>query len=305
MTADILHHVGLITRDMDATIAQYERLGFSFTPLTFPRIPMRPGGEPELLGAGNRTAVFADNYLEVLAVVDEGRWASVTPQQRGPFDLDRSLARYEGLHALHFGTDDIDALHDRLVAHGVPNGGVQPYQRTVETDAGPRLMRARAMGFPPEANPEALVQIAQHLTPELVFQKRHQRHDNGATCIVEITVCGEDPASLAATYTRYTGHEAARDGDVLTLDLGRSYVRVVAPDAVPDLIPGAKPPAVPSLIGFSVTVAADLDATHALLAGRGVPFDVVGDTLLVPATHAAGATVTFMSDVGRAGRLTP
>ena len=34
--ADILHHVGLITRDMDATIAQYERLGFSFTPLTLP-----------------------------------------------------------------------------------------------------------------------------------------------------------------------------------------------------------------------------------------------------------------------------
>jgi hypothetical protein len=76
------------------------------------------------------------------------------------------------------------------------------------------------------------------------------------------------------------------------VDLGRSYVRVVPPDVVPDLIPGAKPPAVPSLIGFTVTVA-DLDATHALLTDRGVPFDVPGDTLLVPATHGAGATVTF------------
>ena len=41
VTADFLHHVGLITREMDATIAQYERLGFAFTPLTLP-----PGKNP-------------------------------------------------------------------------------------------------------------------------------------------------------------------------------------------------------------------------------------------------------------------
>jgi catechol 2,3-dioxygenase-like lactoylglutathione lyase family enzyme len=292
--ANILHHVGLITRDMDATIEQYERLGFSFTPLTLPRIPMRPGGEPELLGAGNRTAIFTNNYLEVLAVVDETRWASVTPQQRGPFDLDRSLARYEGLHVMHFGTDDIDALHDRLTAQGVPNGGIHPYQRTVDTEDGPRPMRARAMGFPPQANPEALVQIAQHLTPELVFQKRYQHHDNGATGVVEITVCGDAPQDLAATYSRYTGHEHTRDGDVFTVDLGRSCVRIVSPQALPSLIPGAKPPAVPSLIGFTVAVA-DLDATRTLLADRDVPFDTPGDTVLVPATHAAGAAVSFIA----------
>ena len=297
-TADSLHHVGLITRDMDATIAQYERLGFAFTPLTLPRIPMRPGGEPELLGAGNRTAVFTDNYLEVLAVVDEDRWSSVTPQQRGPFDLDRPLARYEGLHVLHFGTDDIDALHARLTARGVPNGGVRPYQRAVDTEDGPRPMRARAMGFPPEANPEALVQIAQHLTPELVFQQRYQHHDNGATGIVEVTVCGDDPEDLATTYGRYTGHAYIRVGGVLTVPLGRSCVRVVSPDALPDLVPGATPPAVPSLIGFTVTVA-DLDATRALLTARAVPFDTLGDTVLVPATHAAGAVVSFTAGGNR------
>jgi len=291
---DILHHIGLITRDMDATIAQYERLGFSFTPLTLPRIPMRPGGEPELLGAGNRTAVFTDNYLEVLAVVDEDRWAAVTPSQRGPFDLDRPLARYEGLHVMHFGTDDLDAVQDRLTADGVPHGDIHPYQRTVDTEDGPRPMRARAMGFPPSSNPEALVQVAQHLTPELIFQKRYQRHDNGATGIIEITVCGEDPASLAEIYRRYTGHEADRDGDVYTVDLGRSRVRVVSPDSLADLVPGAKPPAVPSLIGFTVTVA-DLTATRILLAHRDVPFDDHGHALVVPATHAAGSTVSFIA----------
>lgn len=297
-TADFLHHVGLITGDMDATIAQYERLGFTFTPLTLPRIPLRRGGEPELLGAGNRTAVFTDNYLEVLAVVDEARWSSVTPQQRGPFDLDRPLARYEGLHVLHFGTDDIDALHARLGAHGVPNRGAHPYQRTVDTEDGPRPMRARALGFPSDANPEALVQIAQHLTPELVFQSRYQHHDNGATGIVEITVCADDPETLAATYSRYTGHDHTRNRGVLTVPLGPSCVRVAPPDAVGDLIPGATPPAVPSLIGFTVTVA-DLDATRALLTDRAVPFESLGDTVLIPATQAAGAVVSFTARENR------
>jgi catechol 2,3-dioxygenase-like lactoylglutathione lyase family enzyme len=292
--ANILHHVGLITRDMDGTIEQYERLGFRFTPLTLPRIPLRPGSEPELLGAGNRTAIFANNYLEVLAVVDKDRWAAISPQQKGPFDLDRSLARYEGLHVMHFGTDDIEALHERLTAAGVPNGGIRPYQRTVDTENGPQPMHARAMGFPPEANPEALVQIAQHLTPELIFQKRYQRHDNGATGIIEITVCGEDPEHYAALYSQYTGHEYTRDGDVFTVDLGHSRVRVVAPDSLPGLIPNAKAPAVPSLIGFTVTVA-DLTATRGLLADRDIPFDTDGKTVLVPASHAAGSVVSFVA----------
>jgi hypothetical protein len=63
---DIFHHVGLITRDMARLIARYEQLGFAFTPLSMPRIVLTPGGAPEMLGAGNRHAIFEDNYLEVL-----------------------------------------------------------------------------------------------------------------------------------------------------------------------------------------------------------------------------------------------
>ncbi len=75
-------------------------------------------------------------------------------------------------------------------------------------------------------------------------------------------------------------------------------MRVVSPDALPDLLPGATPPAVPSLIGFTVTVV-DLDTTCALLTARGVPFDALGDTVRVPATHAAGAVVSFTAGGNR------
>ncbi|MBW5445382.1 hypothetical protein GE107_04810 [Cohnella sp. CFH 77786] len=36
----ILHHIGLITSNMNITIERYEKLGFSFTPLSLPKIPL-------------------------------------------------------------------------------------------------------------------------------------------------------------------------------------------------------------------------------------------------------------------------
>jgi hypothetical protein len=69
---NVLHHLGIISRDMEATVSQYERLGFVFTPLTVPRIPVEVGGNPEPIGAGNRCAIFRNNYLEVLGSGRQG-----------------------------------------------------------------------------------------------------------------------------------------------------------------------------------------------------------------------------------------
>lgn len=96
MNSDIhvLHHLGIISSNLEAAVEQYERLGFIFTPLTLPMIPLQAGANPEPIGAGNRCAIFRNNYLEILGVVDAGRWASITREQRGPFDLDAPLRRY-------------------------------------------------------------------------------------------------------------------------------------------------------------------------------------------------------------------
>jgi catechol 2,3-dioxygenase-like lactoylglutathione lyase family enzyme len=283
--ANDLHHVGLITSDMAATIGRYERLGFAFTPLSLPRIVLREGGEPEQLGVGNRTAIFEHNYLEVLATTDPARWATISVEQRGSYDIDRPLARYEGLHVMHFGTDDIEALHARLAKEGVVNSGVRPFQRPVDTAEGPQTMRALTIGFPPAANPEGLVQIAQHLTPELVLQPRYQHHPNGARRLVEITVCADDPAEYARKYTRYTGHPHTTGNGAYTVDLGKSRVRIVRPEGLP----------APSLVGFTVTVD-DLPAVETLLKTNAVAFTSHADGLTVPASEGAGSTVSFTRD---------
>src|ERR1700743_1727474 len=137
--AAVFHHVGLITHDRDKTIARYEQLGFVFTPLSLPRISLEPGKPPEPFGAGNRTAIFEENYLEVLAHTDLRLWNSTTPEQRGPYNLDVPLTRYEGLHVMHFGTDDLAGLHGRLPAQGVTCTDIRPFERNVDATSGPRM----------------------------------------------------------------------------------------------------------------------------------------------------------------------
>jgi catechol 2,3-dioxygenase-like lactoylglutathione lyase family enzyme len=288
------HHVGLITQDLDETITRYERLGFAFTPLSAPRIVLEPGHAPEPFGAGNRTAVFETNYLEVLAHTDLELWHSTTPQQRGPYDLDVPLARYEGMHVLHFAADDVVRLRDRLVGSGVDCAAVTTFERDVATPDGPKTMRALAFAFPPGANPEGLVQIAQHLTPELLLQPRFMRHPNGARRVTESIVCAIDPAGYARKYSRYTGGEDSAVGDGLCqVDFGAgSRVTVVSPAAVGQVVPGGMAPAEPSLVGF-VTKVADLDLVGDLLTANGVPFQRHQGRLVVDAADACGSAVLF------------
>jgi hypothetical protein len=284
---DIIHHLGLITRDMNATVARYERLGFTFTPLSVPQIPLTPGGKPESLGVGNRCAIFENDYLEMLGILDPTRWASITREQRGPYDIDPPLARYEGLHVLHLATDDLEHTRIRLVERGLQPSPIRPFQRMVETKSGPRQMRAKTLSFAPGSNPEALLQIAQHETPELVLQPRYMQHPNGALSITEVIVCVDNPADVTARYEAYSGM-AARNG---VIDLGRSRVIIIDPHGLEGLMPGETPPTLPFLAGF--TVSADLARAAEVLKQAGIAMRQVGERLMVSARDACGAAILF------------
>ena len=288
---NVLHHLGIISHNLEAAVKQYERLGFLFTPLTVPRIPLHPGGGPEPIGAGNRCAIFKNNYLEVLGVIDEGRWSSITREQRGPFDLDEPLSRYEGLHVLHLGTDDLDQVRSRLEENGLHPSEIHPFQRLVDTPDGPQMMQARCLHFPRGSNPEALVQVAQHKTPELVLQPRYMHHPNGARSISGVIVCVEDPESVARKYGRYTGQTVRTMGALQVIEFGRSRIIVISPDNLQMVLPGNTAPTLPFLAGFIVS--SDLEATMPLLKEREIDFLVHDGRVLVNAEHGCGAAVLF------------
>ena len=287
------HHVGLIARDMDRAIARYEQLGFFFTPLSQPRISLAPGKAPEPFGAGNRTAIFEENYLEVLGYTDADLWHSTTPEQRGPYNLDVPLARYEGMHVMHFGSDNLGGLRRRLISQGVDCAQIKPFERNVDTPDGEQVMRALALSFPHGANPEGLVQMAQHLTPELVLQPRLMKHPNGARLVTESIICAADPERYARKYGRYTGHNHSSVDGHFRIDVGaRTRITVVSPEGVGEIVPGGAAPAEPSTVGFTVAVT-DLDGVRQLLKKNHVPFQEFRGRLVVAAADACGSVVLF------------
>ena len=235
------HHLGIVTRDLSKAGDAYERLGFLLTPLSFPQFPLTPGGAPEVVGVGNRHAIFKNSYLELLGVVDPVRWDSISTAQRGPFDIDRPLNRYEGLHVMHFGTENLEEVRARLVSEGVNPSTIEPFQRTVEIPGGSAVMRARRLSFAPGDNPEALFQIVEHDTPELVLQPRYMAHPNGAQTLTEVILCVDDPKKAATRYASYAGHRAARLGDLFVIDLGEARLLIVDPSGLTSVLPGQDP----------------------------------------------------------------
>ncbi|HEY4199192.1 MAG TPA: VOC family protein [Devosiaceae bacterium] len=286
-----LHHIGLIGHDLSLLSLAYERLGFTLTPVSLPRIPLEPDGAPQPLGAGNRCAIFAGNYLELLGVVDAARWQSITVGQRGAFDLDAPLRRYEGLHVLHLGTQDIEAVRARLLGAGLQPSPIHPFQRPVDTPDGPQIMRAKTMSFAAGTMPEALFQIAQHETPELVLQPRHMTHRNGARGINDIILCVEDAVAVADRYALVAGKPVTREGKVLMIDLGLARMLVTDRQSLGQLLPTAVAPVLPFLAGFSV--AADIEMARRHFGESGIIYEDHGASLIVGPGQCGGTSIRF------------
>jgi len=292
-TTDFLHHIGLVNSNLEMSAACYERLGFTLTPLSIPRVVLEAGGVPVSLGAGNRHAIFADSYLELLGIVDPERWAAITPEQRGPYDLDRPLSRYEGLHVMHFGTSHIEKVKERLDNQDVACSAIRAFERNVQTESGERMMKARTISFPPKSNPEGLLQIAQHDTPELVFQNRYMHHRNGAISLTDIMIVTETPHAYTAKYEHYTGHQSTRiASNHFIVDLGTSSITVVDPGCLDMVIPGYKVPALPFMAAFTIEVAS-LQLVCEILSESNVPFTKTPGAVLVYPENACGCAVKF------------
>jgi hypothetical protein len=293
VTQDIntFHHLGIVTRDLTGAVTKYENLGFVFTPLSFPEFPLSPGGAPEVVGVANRHAIFRNGYLEMLGVVDAARWASISASQRGPFDIDKPLKRHEGLHVMHFGTEDLDGVRARLIKDGLNPSAIRPFQRMVETPEGSGLMRARCLSFAPETNPEALFQIVQHETPELALQPRFMAHPNGALALSEAILCVEDPEEVAGRYGRYAGHSVARRGPLHVIDLEEARLVVISCQDLAMVLPGEVAPTAPYLAGFTVT--ADVDQAAAFLHRQEIPFRGHNGRIVVSRRDACGSAVVF------------
>lgn len=258
-----LDHVAVVAADLDAAEAAWRRLGFALTPRA---VHADAAGVPT--GTANATAMFRQGYVELLAVVDPARPSGT---------IARFLGRGPGIHILSLAMADEAAALARLRCAGFDTALAETardgarFARLPLTDADPRL------------------QLIRHLTPELVWQERFLSHPNRAAALDAVVVLDDPPARFAARLSRAAGVALVPDplgGYALGLQAGK--VRVLPPEALGTIFPGATPP--PFLPWIAGVVLRTEDA-GAALSSLGVAKAVPGGWL----AEAAGAQVLFTS----------
>lgn len=197
------------------------------------------------LGTGNRCAMLRDGYLELQAV-----WTPALPLN----GVERYLDRYEGVHILALGIADADAELARLRRAGLGLPSVMLLERPV-SDADSGGPRARFARLPLPDSPEGRLQLVQHLTPELLWQRQWLDHPNKAVALDAAIVAVERPARTAARLSCLAGRPVVPDpAGGFALPLPHGTVRLLPPEALPLVMPGIEPPALPFIAGAIVRV---------------------------------------------------
>lgn len=285
-----LDHIGIAVSDLAVGKRDYERLGFTTTPLSLHSAPPSPGAPLEPSGSGNHCIMLRKGYIELIGVVDPSK-----PSSPRAF-----LERYEGAHILALGSDDVADTREIIAARGMT---IAP-PLALERDAawGPAGSQTRRAIFAnahldPSAFPEARTFVIEHKTPDVVWQAHQLDHANGAVGLTEAWICPADPTSAARRFAHLADSEAVEEGQGAWLvRLHRGRLRILSAEAFRD-IAGAPPPAVPGMAGLAVAVS-DLAATRKVLDGAGIASRPHGGGLLVTGSVVHGAALLFHSVTG-------
>jgi hypothetical protein len=272
MTSPItgIDHLLLGLRDLEVARGRYARLGFTLT----------PRGSHIGWGTANYCIMFERDYIELLGIVDASLFTN---------NLDKFLARREGLMSLAFGTADAEAAGAALRARDFAVEGPRPLERRLELLEGTVLPRFALLYLPPDALPGLATFLCQHLTPELLRRPEWLRHANGAVAIAALTAVVEQPAALAPAYERLFGKDAVTaEGGRLTVRVGPHEIRFVPSDAA-----CALPDVAPPYLAETVLTSRDLAATAAWFDKQGVAYRRNGGDIVLPPDETHGVWLRF------------
>ncbi|CEJ10095.1 hypothetical protein BN1110_00366 [bacterium YEK0313] len=270
-------HVVVAVRDLDASAAEWKRLGFTVSPR---------GTHSPQMGSGNYTIMFGEDYLELLGVLAE------TDQNKPTRDF---LAKREGIERTAFTTDDAAAGAAELKSRGLEPLGPVHFGRPVELPGGGTgEARFNVFRWPLTENPGGMrIFACQHLTRDTVWIPELQRHANGATRIVRVEVLSADPKASAAHLSRLIDEPVqAEAGGSYRVASGRGRADFVFYDAAG--LAARYPEAVRQGAATEGAVAIVL-GTDDLAKARAVPGTVAHDgAASVPAGAANGVIVSFV-----------
>jgi hypothetical protein len=281
---DSVNHVGLVVADIHAAARRFEAMGFVLSPLSMHKGATEPGKPAEPFGSGNRCAVFAKNYLEIVAHVEKDK--------RDVF-VGKYLARFEGTHIICFNSPALEACDARLKRAGIATSGPIPLQRDVDTPDGPRTAKFSCTHFADAGTPEGLIQAAYHRTPQYIHQPRHIVHPNGCTALSNVYIAADDVQAVEARYKTYTDVHSDSGGSKTIFRLPLvSRVTILHADEVQKVLPGALQQKAPFMPGFGFATT-NIMGMAARLDAAGIPHAHADGKIVVPASHGFGAAIAF------------
>lgn len=279
-----LDHLVICVRDLTQAALDWQKLGFTLTPT---------GVHP--FGTSNRLAMFADNFLELLAVTDA---AAVPPAAPGRFSFAAHnqdfVTRGEGMSmlALHSADAHADAAH--FSAHHM--GAYAPFDfgrdALLPDGRSARVEFSLAFATDPAMPGIAFFTCQQRHPPELFWKPDYQRHPNGATRVIEIVMSAPEPARHREFLERLMDSAAELAPGRLTVGKTGDRITVLGPAELSRRLPGVTGDASPRFCAARLAVA-DLDATRRTLTANGVDFEMSGAVLLVPPAASHGLALEF------------
>jgi len=275
-----IDHARIGVADLENAREIYTRLGFT----------VAPRGRHIRWGTANYTIVFANDYVELLGIVDN-------TQNVG--DLDVFLADGEGLYQIRLGTDDATQLADWLKGLGYDAQPTRDLGRLIEYAGGEETLRFKLVSLPEDLTPGLQVDAFHHLTLDLLHQPDLLSHPNGAHAIAEVTVVMESLDGVREGYTTLFGADAIRGEErrgALSVATDNGTLLFVTPKSFPKrhydvaLDPTLS---LPRLAALTLAVR-DPKATALYLSGQQIDYEREPDgTVLVSADQACGVLLEF------------
>jgi hypothetical protein len=280
-----LDHLVICRHDLAQAALDWQSLGFSLTPT---------GVHP--FGTSNRLAMFADNFLELLAVTNA---AAVPPAATGRFSFAAHnqdfLKTGEGMSMLALHSTDSHAEAARFRAAGI--GAYAPFDfgRDAVLPAGgtARVGFSLAFATDPAMPGIAFFTCQQRHPPELFWKPEYQHHPNGALRVIEVVMSAPEPAQHRAFLERLTEGAAELAPGRLTVGDRGDRITVLGPSGIARRLPGCAASGPPRFCAARLAVR-DLDAARRVLANNAVAFEVIDDALLVSSAASHGLALEFV-----------
>ena len=273
-----LDHVVVTVGDLDAAAAQWKSLGFTVSPR---------GTHSPILGTGNYTIMFGEDYVELLGILTE------TEQNKPTRDY---LAKREGLERAAFTTDDAAAGAAELKSRGLAALGPIHFSRPVDLPGGGTDEASfNVFRWPLDQNPGGLrIFACQHLTRETVWIAELQSHANGAQRIVRLEVLAADPKAAAEQLSGLIDEPVHTEGDGWRVPSGGERADFLFYDAAgfAQRYPEAVRDGAATEGAVALVLATDnLSRAKAALGARAIGHD---GALSVAASAANGIVVSFL-----------